>query len=254
MIDAGTFNAPNWVDLTTPDIDDATRFYRELFGWSMERSVTPMGEYFIGAVDGHQVAGMMGQGSELRGMPAVWTTFFFVADVEHVLAAAAAAGGSVLQPALDIPDGRVAVVADPTGAMLGLISGPRPQGTYLAQKSGAVCWIELLTRDPTTAEGFYATVFGWKADTTETAGTVYTTFKLDDENVAGMMMMPATVPAEAPAHWAVYFSVASCKATERRAMELGGAVLYPTTPVGIGSFAVLADPQGAPFHVMESNQ
>ena len=157
------------------------------------------------------------------------------------------------QPPFDIPgDARVAVVADPSGAMLALIAGPRPDGTYLSGESGAVCWVELLTRGPEAAEGFYTAVFGWKAVTEVTAGTGYTMFKLDDQEVAGMMMMPEQVPAEAPAHWAVYFAVADCAVAERKAAELGGQVLHPTTDIEVGKFAVLADPQGATFQLLES--
>ena len=66
-----------------------------------------------------------------------------------------------------------------------------------------------------------------------------------------MMMMPAEVPAEAPAHWAVYFTVDDCAVATKLAAELGGEVLRPTTEIGIGKFAVLADPQGATFDIME---
>ena len=111
--------------------------------------------------------------------------------------------------------------------------------------------MELLTRDPVAAEHFYAEVFGWKAQAADQAGTTYTMFKLDGEDVAGMMMMPEEVPAEVPAQWAVYFTVADCTSTERKAAELGGQVLRPSTSIEIGKFAVLADPHGATFHLME---
>lgn len=253
MIDAGTYGAPNWVDLSTPDVTAATGFYGDLFGWTVETSKTPMGDYLIGAVDGREVAGMMAHGPELQGMPAVWTVFIYVEDVDQVAAMSKDAGGAVLEVPFDLPDGggRVGVVADPTGAMLGIISGPRPEGVYFSQRPGAVCWVELLTRDPAAAEGFYAAVFGWKAVTETSGGTAYTMLKLDGDDVAGMMLMPDEVPEEAPSHWAVYFAVADCVASEQRAVELGGHVLRPTTPIGIGSFAVLADPHGATFNLTE---
>ena len=47
MIDAGTYGAMNWVDLSTPDIAAATEFYSKLLGWTVEKSTTPMGEYFV---------------------------------------------------------------------------------------------------------------------------------------------------------------------------------------------------------------
>ena len=63
--------------------------------------------------------------------------------------------------------------------------------------------------------------------------------------------MPEGVPAEAPAHWSVYFTVESCEVTERAAVDLGGSVLVETMLVEIGHFAVLEDPGGAPFDIMD---
>lgn len=251
MIDAGTYGAANWVDLSTPDVAASTVFYQRLMGWDFDRQVTPMGEYFVARMGEREVGGMMEQGPELRGTPAVWTVFFYVEDIETTVAAVADAGGQVLEPPFDIPgDARVAVVADPTGAMFALISGPRPDGIYLLRTPGSVCWVELLTRDPAAAESFYAAVFGWKGETTAD-GTAYTMFELEGREVAGMMMMPEEVPPEAPAHWATYFAVTDCEAVAKRADELGGTVLHLPTEVEIGRFAVLADVHGATFHVLE---
>jgi predicted enzyme related to lactoylglutathione lyase len=238
------------VDLSTPDVEAAAGFYRELLGWTIERSTTPMGEYLIGKVGDHEAAGMMVQGPEQRGMPAMWTTFLSVDEMDPTIVAVERAGGRVLEPPFEIPGGaRVAVIADPTGAMLCLITGPKPGRPYFSQQPGAVCWVELLTRDPESAAAFYNEVFGWKADFSPDAE--YTMFKLDDEDVAGMMTMPAEVPTEAPAHWAVYFAVGDCADTEKRTVELGGQVLKPTMSIEIGRFAVLADPHGAVFQPME---
>lgn len=252
MIDAATHGAPNWVDLSTPDVEAAVSFYRDLLGWSVERQTTPMGDYFVAEAGDREVAGMMAHGAGMEKAPAMWTTYFFVEDVDTAAERVVEHGGAVIAAPFDIPDGRVAVVTDPTGAMFALISHAMPEGhSYLAEDHGSVCWIELLTRDTQTAETFYADVFGWKAETQIFEEITYTTFQLNGEEVAGMMYMPATVPAEAPAHWSVYFAVDDCAAVEHRIAELGGQVLYPTTPTNTGKFAVAADPQGATFDLME---
>jgi uncharacterized protein len=251
MIDASTYGAANWVDLSTPDIGAATRFYRDLLGWSIERHVTPVGDYYIGSAGDLEVGGMMPSGPDEPGVPAMWTVFFNVASVDDMILRVAQAGGSVLEAPFDIPEARVAVVADPSGAMLGLISGPQAAGTWLSRRHGAVCWVELLTRDPAATEGFYLRVFGWKAETQDHAGTLYTRYTLDGEDVAGAMMMPDEVPPDVPSHWSVYFAVHDCAAAERRAAELGGRVLRSTMAMNAGAFAVLADPTGATFQLME---
>lgn len=252
MITAATFDAPNWVDLSTPDIEAALDFYGGLFGWEIEKSITPMGDYFIGKTAGRQVCGLMKAGPEMAALPAIWTTFFNVADVDAKVRKAGDIGGRILEPPFDIPDARIAVVADPTGAMFGLISGPEPQAVWMDRVPGRVSWIEVLTRNPGTAEAFYTELFDWKAETaTEPAGVEYTTFKLDEDPVAGMMLMPETVPPEAPSHWAVYFTVGDAEEAINRTAELGGRILMPATPIELGRFAVLEDPQGGVFQIME---
>jgi uncharacterized protein len=250
MITAETDGAPNWVDLSTSDVEAAIEFYRALFGWTVTCSETPLGMYAIGAVDDLEVGGMMAQvGAE--GMPPMWTVFFRVEDVDRTAAAVEAAGGSVLEPGFDLPAARIAVVADPTGGMFGIISGPRAAGTYLNRGPGTVNWVELLTRDPEAAEPFYGEVFGWKASTDGQDGMPYTMFALHDDPVAGMMMMPDAVPAEVPAYWSVYFATEDIEASVDRATDLGGSVIATTMDAGGGRFVVLEDPQGAVFSLLE---
>lgn len=251
MIDATTVNAPNWIDLSTSDVDGASRFYEQLFGWEFETTTSPMGPYRIARVGGRQVGGVMAPPPDQAGMPAMWTVFFRVADLEQTVGAVERVGGTVPQAPFSLPDGtRIAVGADPAGAMFGLIAGEQPPGAWLSQDPGAVRWVELLTRDVPAAETFYAQVFGWKATTLHGQGGAYTTFDLDGDEVAGMMAMPAEVPPEAPSNWSVYFSVADCAATEKRARALGGRVLRATSDLGLLQFAILTDPAGASFGVL----
>lgn len=252
MTSRSTHGTPSWADLSTPRVDEASDFYTRLLGWEVEVTDTPMGEYRIARVGTRQVGGLMAPPPHEADMPPTWTVFFDVDDIEAAADRAAAAGGTVLQAPVDIPDGRVAVVADPTGAMLGLISGPDHDGTWLSTEPGSASWVELLTRDTAAAETFYAVLFGWKATTEASTGTSYTTFRVDADVVAGMMAMPDTVPVGAPAHWAVYFAVTDCDEATARAVDLGGQVLLSPTAVGTERFAVLADPSGATFHLLAS--
>jgi uncharacterized protein len=250
MIGADTYGAPNWVDLSTSDVEGAIEFYSTLLGWTVTRSETPMGVYAIGAVGDLEVGGMM-EPLPADDMPPTWTVFFYVEDVDTTAATVQAAGGSVLQPAFDLPAARVAVVADPTGGMFGIIGGPPPAGAYLDQGPGTVSWVELLTRDPRGAEPFYAEVFGWTAGSNSADEGTYTMFTLDGDSVAGMMMMPDQVPADVPAYWSVYFAVDDLEATVARATERGGSVIAPPMTIGGSRFTVLEDPQGAVFSLLE---
>lgn len=252
MITADTDNAPDWVDLTTPDATSAVDFYSQLLGWEIETTTTPMGDYHIAREHGHQIAGVMAQGPELASQPPMWTMYINVADVDETAGKVTGAGGRVLSPPFDIPDGRVAIIADPSGAMFGIIATPLEHSDqcWFSMSCGAVCWVELLTRDPLTAEPFYGEVFTWKAGTDSTVPP-HTIFRLGGDQVAGMMAMPDEVPPEAPSHWMVYFAVDDCEAAERKAGDLGGRVLRTTHEIELGRFAVLEDREGAPFQVME---
>lgn len=250
MVNAATYNAPNWVDLSTPDADASIDFYRELLGWEFVTQTTEMGDYHVASMDRREICGIMAQPPEMAGAPATWTVFFNVRDIDATVDAVGEAGGQVLEPPFAIPGGaRVSVVADSAGAMFALISGgPSADGVWLSVRPGSVCWVETLSRDVAASQRFYESVFGWE---TTSSGDGYSTFTLDGEAVAGLLALPAKVPDEAPSHWAIYFAVADCDITERAAVDLGGSVLVETTPVEIGRFAVLEDPVGATFDIMD---
>ncbi len=241
-----------WVDLSTADLDAAVEFYETLFGWVVTRDETPMGEYAVGSIGNREVAGMMGQSPEMAGAPAVWTAYFFVEDLATTVSTIASAGGTVLTEPFEIPDGaRVSVAADPSGAMFALISARPQPGPYLSTVVGAVSWVELMTRRPDDAVSFYHEVFGWDASVEDAAGTRYTVFALGGAPVAGMVVTGPEVPDDVPDSWSAYFTTEDCAATVEQAVALGGRVILPPTATPMGPFAVLADPQGAGFQIME---
>ena len=64
--------------------------------------------------------------------------------------------------------------------------------------------------------------------------------------------MPEMVPAEMPSFWITYFAVTDADSVAARAKELGGSVV--TEPMDIpevGRFAVIHDPQGAHFGILQ---
>jgi predicted enzyme related to lactoylglutathione lyase len=158
----------------------------------------------------------------------------------------------VVQPPFDIPGGaRVAVLEDASGAMFGIISGGPEPGPYLSVDDGEVGWVELMTRKPEGACAFYNGVFGWDAREADIDATAYTTFSLGDREVAGMIPTPDNLAPDVPDNWSVYFNVADCVATEESAVKLGGQVILSAAPTPMGPFAVLADPHGAVFQIMQ---
>jgi hypothetical protein len=242
----------DWVDLSTPDVDAARTFYALVLGWSFESTNTPMGSYHIALAGGHQCAGLMAADPAASGPPQ-WTIFVRVVSLEETVSAVTLAGGTILAHPFDIPGGaRVAVAADPAGAVFAVIGGgpePAPGEPALRRgEAGAVAWCELLSRDPHAVVGFYDAVFGWQAGHGQP--TSYTVFRLGRVDVGGLLPMPDGIPPEAPSHWMVYFHVPDVAAAAASAERAGGSIPKPATVVEERTFAVLADPAGVIFGVL----
>lgn len=236
-----------WIDLSTPDLEVATRFYQQLFSWTVESSPTPMGRYVVGSVDSGPVGGMMAMPPQ--GPAPAWTVFFATDDLDAAYTRARDAGATGLQPPMQIPGGdRIAVLTDPAGAVVGLMQPARAGGIAWGVP-GAVAWVETATRDLDTSRTFYRTVFGWTA--VEGANR-YWVFEHHGEQVAGMMAMPAQVPTAVPSYWMPYLAVADVDHACTRATDLGGAVVAAPMSVEAMRFAVLEDPGRAVFGVLQT--
>ena len=245
---------PCWVDLGTTDLDGAATFYGGLFGWTAQVAEDPeAGGYTLFLLNGEQVAGAMKTMSAEQ--PVAWSTYVAATDADATMAKAEAAGAQTIMPAMDVTDvGRMAMFADPTGAVLGLWQPRSMKGAGLVNEPGTLTWDELNTRDAAAAKAFYTATFGWGAVTTPMDGMEYTEFQVDGRTVAGLMVMDDEhFPKETPPHWAVYFGVADCDASVAKVGELGGKVVVPTTPIPPGRFAVCQDPQGGFFSLFEAS-
>lgn len=248
---AGT---PSWVDLGTPDIEASVSFYGELFGWDVPESenAEQTGGYRQAMLRGKPVAGMMPLMQE--GQPPAWSTYVSVDDADATAEKVKGAGGQVFAEPMDVLDlGRMAVFADPEGAVFGIWQPGTFPGAGIVNESGAVSWNELNTRDPDAAKQFYGTVFNWEARQFGEGDPPYLTIHPGgaERGVGGIMDVRGRVPDEVPAHWMVYFAVDDTDATAEKAKELGGTVTFgPMDIPNVGRFALLTDPQGAHFSVI----
>ena len=120
-----------WTELMTRDIDKAAQFYGEVMGWTAEkvsktdpdRAPLP-GErsYTVFRNGDETVCGVFKMdGPEFAGVPDYWFTYLSVADVDKACEHVVATGGRVLRPVYDVPYvGRIAVIEDPDGAVVGI--------------------------------------------------------------------------------------------------------------------------------------
>ena len=261
---------PSWVDSAQPNPEAALPFYGGLFGWEFE-DVMPdgaPGNYFMGRIRGGDVAAV---GSIPEGAPpmAMWNTYVWVSSADETAAAARAAGGVVMTEPFDVMDsGRMAVVADPEGAVFCLWQAKDHKGAKVVNEHGSLNFNGLATRDPSGAKAFYGAVFGW--ETLELpSGAMWTLPGYGDHleesspglreqmaqmggpdgfiDVVAALNPIASDDADTPAHWSVTFAVDDADATAAKARDLGGEIVAGPFDAPWTRMAVIRDPQGATF-------
>lgn len=119
--------------------------------------------------------------------------------------------------------------------------------------SGTFVWYELITNDPPAAESFYHTVIGWQARDAGVPGMAYRILSAAGRSVAGILGQPGLDAAARPG-WIGYIGVESVDSAATRITTAAGAILHaPDDIPGVGRFAVVTDPQGAPFALFQGN-
>ncbi len=260
---------PCWVDTWQPDVAAAAEFYGGLFDWEFEERLSGGdASYRIARLRGLEVAGV---GSLPPGSSrAAWNTYVAVEDVDAVATAAGAAGGSILAGPFDVADaGRMAVLADPSGAELCLWRSQRRTGAELVNAAGSWNWSNLLTGDLAGSADFYGTVFGWQAEKSSFGDDESAMLRLpgygeflarrdpDLRRRHAEAGVPAgfsdaigwMLPADGAPHWSVTFAVDDPDEIAARAADLGGLVVVAPYDVGPVRLGVLRDPQGAELTV-----
>jgi predicted enzyme related to lactoylglutathione lyase len=113
---------------------------------------------------------------------------------------------------------------------------------------GNFVWYELMTSDAQAAEDFYSNVVGWGAQDAGNPNMKYTLFTVDSKPVAGTMTIPEGCNTGVESMWSGYVTVDDVDQYASRVKDAGGKVTAePQDIPNVGRFAVVADPQGAPF-------
>ena len=241
--------APNWIDLTTSDLDRAKQFYGAVFGWTFETGGEEYGGYVTASVDGRVVAGLMRNDPQWNA-PDAWTTYLHTADADATVAAATAAGGSNCGGVMDIPEkGRMAMMTDPAGAFFGLWQPTGHQGYAAFNEAGAPMYHQLTTRDYAGALDFYRQVFGWTTQTvSDTDEFRYSTAVFDAEELLGVMD-GSVIPEGVSSTWTCFFGADDVDKTVELIVENGGSVVRAAEDTPYGRLAAVADPTGAGFNL-----
>lgn len=243
-----------WHDLISRTPAESRRFYEELFGWEFDGvgSILGFGDddaYSVIRNDGRLIGGMI-DANRLKSDDDIsqWVTLLSVADINDAVRQFEQRGGTVFTPPTNLAQrGQIAVVADPTGALLGLLQtrdgdpADRPPGM------NDFLWDELWTTDVAAATSFYAGIVGYTYSDENVAdddrAEDYRILLRDDTPRAGVMLNPfeGVKPV-----WVNYIRVADPAAITARVEALGGRILVEAQPRDIGgTVAFIAGPSGA---------
>ncbi|UCG53238.1 MAG: VOC family protein [Candidatus Latescibacterota bacterium] len=240
-----------WVDLGTTDAEAAKEFYGEVFGWEFDDR--PVGEGVIYTMIQHKgkdVAALWEMPEEMtsQGIPTHWLSYVSVTSADEIVRLATELGAEIPQEPFDVYDvGRMAVLRDPTGAVLALWQPKDHMGAALVNEPGCFCWNELGTKDVGKASEFYTRLFGWGTKTQKSGEMEYTSLMNGDSPAGGMYALPDEL-SHVPSTWLVYFAVDDCDKAAKKIESLGGDVVSPPKDIpGVGRFAVAQDPQGGHF-------
>src|SRR4051794_17123464 len=262
---------PCWVDTSQADPDTAAAFYGGLFGWELENLMPPEsgGTYYMARIRGGDVAAIA---SSPKGAPpnATWNTYIWVESADETASKVSDAGGTTLEEPFDVMDaGRMAVFADPEGAVFCVWQPKRHKGARIVNEAGALNFNGLNTRDVEGAKSFYGSVFGWQTLALEGGAEMWTMPGYGDyleqdtpdlrkmvaevggpagfEDVVASINPLADDQPDVPAHWSVTFGADDADAIAAKASELGGKVIVPPFDAPWVRMTVIADPGGATF-------
>lgn len=246
-----------WLELHTTDRAAASAFYTALFGWTALD--IPMGAgntYTTFQLNGrsHGAASQMLNPAHGSQKPAPnWQMFVAVDSADEMTARAIALGADSPTGTGDVGDfGRMSIIRDPSGAVLSLWQAKRHKGLGIIGEPGAFCWAEHYTTNAVQAKQFYSALFGWtmkdSPEYTEIHGTPYQ----GNKGALGGILQIRPEWGGMPPCWVPYFQTTDCAASVEKAKLLGGKCLHaPKQMEGVGTIAMLADPQGAGFWLFQ---
>ncbi len=246
-----------WHDLITDTPDATKRFYAELFGWQFEElspgSSNPI-DYTLIHHNGRLIGGMVNQ-TKLKTKADIsqWVIMLSVKNVDSATDTLLAAGGTVYTKPTSLADrGRIAVVADPQGALFALLqtNNNDPHDTN-SPDVGAFLWDELWTDDVEQATAFYKTLASYEIEdhqVTQDDKQNHRYRLLSSHNKPRVGILKNPVEKLKPI-WVNYLRISNATELDNivsRVKELGGTILLEPQDRSVGGRAALiAGPSGA---------
>jgi predicted enzyme related to lactoylglutathione lyase len=240
-----------WYELVTTDMESARAFYTHVVGWGAQHAATADMAYTLFTAAGSAVAGLMSLPADATqsGFRPGWLGYVGVDDVDRAAACGEELGGSVRVAPKEIANiSRFATLVDPQMATIGLFKWLTQHGQSATgmNKLGGVGWHELVAADWESAWRFYAALFGWQKEETDTGALgTYQLFSAAGETIGGMFNKPAEVTVP---FWLYYFNIADIDEAMQRVKAARGQLLDAPIEIPGGRWILqCTDPQGAMF-------
>jgi uncharacterized protein len=237
-----------WHDELTSDVEAAKTFYAAVLGWTYQLQKP---DYHITLAQDHAMGGILPAPEYLHLMPPFWSCYIETPNIDRACKRVEQMGGTIFRVPWDVPGGRIAVIADPTGAPFNILQSlpghedvPPPQGTL-----GAVGWNELHAGNLDDAWDFYAGMFGWTKGTALDMGKMgtYQLFQVNGKDAGAIMKKQAMLPRPM---WLFYFVVDGINNAIDRITRAGGKIAMGPHQAPGGNWIVSAfDPQGGNFQL-----
>jgi len=249
---------PCWVELATPDENAAQQFYGGLFGWSYyvnRDPAAPSGRYLIAAIGSTQVGGLY---RAATGQPSLWTINVSVHSTANAADWVEHLGGAVTLGPVDIPNrGSILHATDPAGAPV-VFWQPPDAWDFGVGAPNTFASADLNTRDGEVADGFFCRLFNYTArQIGDSRGVDYVEWALEQQPVLYRYVMGPEYPPNTLPHWMVYFEVDPARGTDAtagHALMLGGRIVVDPYDTPWGRIAIIADPCGAVFSIVDRTQ
>jgi predicted enzyme related to lactoylglutathione lyase len=236
-----------WRELLTENREAVENFYGELFGWTFQATELP--DYKLILHQSRPIAGMVGTEETENVNESQWVSLLSVPNVDDAVGKVRRASGRVHVEPVDIAErGRLAVVSDSQGALLGFVRAANGDPPDRDPSVGEWLWTELWTDDVDEAVAFYGSLVDYEPEKLN-GERDYTVLRQGGSPRAGIARKNAK---DIRPHWVPYIRVENARATAARVEALGGTVLLaPRDEIREGTVALILDPSGAVLAVQQ---
>ncbi|PXY26166.1 glyoxalase [Prauserella sp. PE36] len=248
---------PCWIELASANEQAARDFYGELFGWEFfikRDPATVNRRYTIAVLHDLQAGGLYQAASD---QPTGWMVHLAVGNTVNTAEWVQHLGGTITLGPVDIPDrGSILHAVDPSGAPV-VFWQPPGDWSFATSLPGSFTGADLNTHDGPSADQFYCRLFEFTSQQIGQGGIDYVEWRLDHEPVLYRYAMDPSYQATVPPHWMIYFEADPARGTDAiagQALMLGGNVVTAPFDTPFGRTAVLADPGGAVFSIVDHSR